>query len=494
MAERYISLFKLSENLYAEGSPVLIAAGALLKDTQTNQILAQLKFQSVSKAKILALTAEFTCYDTAGRVLGEPITHVYLDIKAKIGDAFGAKIPVRLPNDTTRAVSVRITEVTFETGALWTSEEKNWEPLQKQKSLNLGNPEWNKQYRLQYGEKCAYQLLKQKGLWHCSCGAINKEYHCYCCGLKLSELEAFDFEALKNASAKRVENEQAIAQKRTEEEIKRNKMLKKLLIIGAAALCVVFAFVIIYNSFIIPENKYNEAVLMMNNKDYAAAYEAFSALGGYKDSVDLAESLRGKYNLTKKWPISVGDTITFGRYVQDNDSQIPEDIEWIVLAKEDNKVLIISKYGLDRQPYNSTYTNIVWKNCTLRKWLNNAFLNSAFSDEEKSIIQLTNVSADKNPEYDTPQGEDTQDKVFLLSSLEVEQYFASVSAMQCRSTDYAKRNRFEGSYSDYGWWLRTSGVEPDAAASVTSRVVYNWGWQVICERCDVRPAMWISLE
>ena len=32
MSERYSRLFKLQENLYAEGAPVVIAAGTLLKD------------------------------------------------------------------------------------------------------------------------------------------------------------------------------------------------------------------------------------------------------------------------------------------------------------------------------------------------------------------------------------------------------------------------------------------------------------------------------
>lgn len=39
MSERYLKLFSLEENLYIPGSPVLIAAGALLKDTQTGRIL-----------------------------------------------------------------------------------------------------------------------------------------------------------------------------------------------------------------------------------------------------------------------------------------------------------------------------------------------------------------------------------------------------------------------------------------------------------------------
>ena len=52
MEERYTRLFSLPENLYSAGAPVMIAAGALLKDNQTGKVLAQLKLCSlVDRAK-----------------------------------------------------------------------------------------------------------------------------------------------------------------------------------------------------------------------------------------------------------------------------------------------------------------------------------------------------------------------------------------------------------------------------------------------------------
>ena len=51
--------------------------------------------------------------------------------------------------------------------------------------------------------------------------------------------------------------------------------------------------------------------------------------------------------------ISKGDYFTFGAYEQDNNlANGPEPIEWIVLAKEEKKILIISRYGIDACPYN----------------------------------------------------------------------------------------------------------------------------------------------
>ena len=54
MSERYGRLYSLPENLYAEGAPVIISAGNLLKDTQTGKILAQLKIKNISSKIIKA--------------------------------------------------------------------------------------------------------------------------------------------------------------------------------------------------------------------------------------------------------------------------------------------------------------------------------------------------------------------------------------------------------------------------------------------------------
>ncbi len=51
MAERYTRVYSLDKDLYAEGSPVLIKAGALLLDNKNNCILAQLKFQNIGAKK-----------------------------------------------------------------------------------------------------------------------------------------------------------------------------------------------------------------------------------------------------------------------------------------------------------------------------------------------------------------------------------------------------------------------------------------------------------
>ena len=195
-------------------------------------------------------------------------------------------------------------------------------------------------------------------------------------------------------------------------------------------------------------------------------------------------------------PIRVGDYITFGRYEQDNDlSNGQEEIEWQVLDVQDGKALVISKYGLDCQPYNTEWEDVTWETCTLRSWLNNEFINAAFSAEEQEKIPTVTVSADKNLDCDTDPGNATQDQIFLLSIPEVIKYcFSSNAELICTPTDYAVEN---GVYTNSGacwWWLRSPGYNQVTAASVGTDGGIGSGADVSDDSHAVRPAMWITLE
>ena len=185
--------------------------------------------------------------------------------------------------------------------------------------------------------------------------------------------------------------------------------------------------------------------------------------------------------------IHVGSTVYFGSYEQDNNtSNGKEDIEWIVLAKEDDKILVISKYALDCQPYNTISTGVTWETCSLRTWLNETFLSEAFTDEEIEMIPSINISA----------GNSTTDRVFLLSIYEVNTYLSSDSARQCQATAFCYNASTDSdSKENCWWWLRSTGYSPIFAAGVDSLggIDYDGFHVITCDRC-VRPAMWIELE
>lgn len=209
---------------------------------------------------------------------------------------------------------------------------------------------------------------------------------------------------------------------------------------------------------------------------------------------------RGKND---KGDVVVGDYITFGSYEQDNDeANGKEPIEWLVLDREGDKALVVSKYALDCQPYNEMYKIVTWETCTLRTWLNDDFYHAAFSAAEQNRIVTTTVKNDDNPDYGTAGGNDTQDKVFLLSIDEANKYFASNEARQCVPTAYAEGQGVltSDSYTAAGgavaciWWLRSTGNYSARAYSVGSYGYMDYNYDVNYTGYGVRPAMWIHLE
>ena len=308
---------------------------------------------------------------------------------------------------------------------------------------------------------------------------------------------------------------------------KRAKKIKKIAVISAPIVCVCIVFVIVLNTVNIRKQKYNNALDMIESGDYEAGYAILEELGEnkaiqsnkydraiklidsgdyqtayvllngieYKDSAEKLQSVKQLLR-TKVIP---GDTIFFGKYEQDNDtSNGKEDIVWLVLDKKDDKVLLISKYALADKEFDEGRTYTTWEKSSLRKWLNEDFINDAFNSEEQSKLQITNVSADKNPKLDVDSGNATTDKVFLLSAVEVEKYFPSEEERKI-----AVNNK--GKHYLKPWWLRTSGYTPQVYRVDVRSSIYNAslvyvdgainyeGYSVNLEY-GVRPAMWISID
>ena len=253
----------------------------------------------------------------------------------------------------------------------------------------------------------------------------------------------------------------------------------------------------------IKDEKYNAAIRLYNAGNIIEAYEALIAMNGYRDSAEKANSIYNKYKTEKIKIANIGDYIYFGEYEQDNDtSNGKEDICWIVLAKENNQILVISEKALDCKKYHTTDTSVTWETCFIRGWLNETFFNSAFSIDDQAQVKNTTVSADKNPKYTTSAGNSTTDKIFLLSIAEVNKYFTSDGARMCVPTAYAKANgaRPNNSYTKGDeavswWWLRSPGGSQRNAVGITYYgSIYNLGICVDDNAIGVRPAMWIALN
>ncbi len=182
-------------------------------------------------------------------------------------------------------------------------------------------------------------------------------------------------------------------------------------------------------------------------------------------------------------------------------------ISWIVLEEKDGKAMLLSEHALDAIPYHEKLEETTWEQCTLRSWLNNDFLNEALATEKHRIC-TTNVTADANPKYDTNPGNDTNDKIFLLSINEVEKYFPDDEEKICFATEYAKTTKMSVDtdkdsrfYGACPWWLRSPARNQVTLADVWFNAADVWYDYVdldgICVDDDevaVRPALWINLE
>lgn len=173
--------------------------------------------------------------------------------------------------------------------------------------------------------------------------------------------------------------------------------------------------------------------------------------------------------------LKIGDTVILGKYEQDNDlTNGPEPILWQYVADKDGHKYLLSKYALDCK-HNEKADNLnglMWRNNTIRKWLNEDFYENAFSSEEKDTI-VTALNKTNSI---------TADYVFLMSTEEAQEYldgkrsFSDCNpALMCRPTAYAVSKGVKTDSDGVGegcceWWLRSMGDTYDNFA-----MVYPWG-------------------
>lgn len=191
------------------------------------------------------------------------------------------------------------------------------------------------------------------------------------------------------------------------------------------------------------------------------------------------QSAPAKTDMSQIVNSNVGDIVTFGKYT------------WKVLAKENNKALIISENSVARRPYheNSFDMHVTWETCDLRQWLNNDFYNE-FSDGEKAQIATTLVVTEDNPKDGTEGGNNTEDKIFILSAEEAEQYFSS---------DEERKATFTGTSYGYSYDHVPDAWRLRSPQKFCSRLVGKLGdidgnWSVDLDEMGIRPVMWINLD
>lgn len=191
-------------------------------------------------------------------------------------------------------------------------------------------------------------------------------------------------------------------------------------------------------------------------------------------------------------------TIIFGTY-----AGMP--VEWLILHENQEKMLVLSRYVLDAKRMFSDCIYTSWERSTLRKWLNQDFFEGIFSPEEQKKIPVSEIFTPDCHDFGSYGNNLTQDKLFLLSEEEIDQYLpepafrtapAEPNAVRYSQDlkDFVNLLPFYHEMKNCWWWLRSNGDEPNMFSIVWSDgSVSGTGHYANYER-GIRPAMYLNLK
>ena len=176
---------------------------------------------------------------------------------------------------------------------------------------------------------------------------------------------------------------------------------------------------------------------------------------------------------------------------------------WRVLDVQGGRALIITERIIDFRAYHERREAVTWEVSTIRHYLNNQFFNN-FNTTDRARIAETRIANNNNLWFGTHGGNDTNDRIFLLSIEEVIRYFGDSGYLWNRPDTMLwidDRYNIARIANDAGgniswWWLRSPGYNSSGAASIDSggRVGINGGHlRALTDDGGIRPALWLNL-
>lgn len=309
MAERYSRLFSLPENLYTEGSPLVIAAGALLMDNQTGQVLAQLKLRSISSKVIHAVKLLVIGTNRAGDELCRE-EYVYEGINAARDTSFGSREAVRLSDANVRCFTVQLLSVSFSDGSRYIGGVADWKPLPNPADLNqrLFDAELLRQYRLETSNLSRFVPMETQDLWFCACGEINRRGEsCHRCDQTLEQCKKYlNVDLLRENKNLRLNGEAVQAALDEAKRQSRGKIVKRILLVLLPLVLIAGIAFGAQKLLARRDAVYAEANRLYSVGEYADAALLFDKLRHFKDSEDMAAKAKkadaeiASYNRAKK--------------------------------------------------------------------------------------------------------------------------------------------------------------------------------------------------
>lgn len=199
-----------------------------------------------------------------------------------------------------------------------------------------------------------------------------------------------------------------------------------------------------------------------------------------------------------------GQLVSLGRYEQDGDeSNGAEEIFWLVMERNGSSLTLMSLYCLDAGAYHNEACDITWENSHIRQFLNDTFFTAAFDAGEQAYILESTVTNPANPNFGTPGGNETTDKVYLPSLEEIMRWYDIAEPQETAYPQlYAVASKAatqKGVWLEMPdtnrcwWWLRSPGGNPSNVCEVGSfgYLSFNGNTVTIRER-GLRPVIQVS--
>lgn len=492
MTVEYKAIFRADKEIadglapeWEQGCPVQLAAIQVSRSTETAEAYLQIKVHNISCSDVESISGEANISYTDGT--SSTIEFEDLDADIKAGGQ-GVLRPVALPKGNVDFAAVKLIKVRLEDKRWKSSGPAGNIPARRPIALNPRAMAERIRKLSAAGaseETFGFAVQDNDEWWVCACGQVNTgRITCCTCGAPKDLLQENEDEAellksadewseqtyqegIRLASGKnnvralkdatrlflQIENwKDAAAQaKMCEAKIREASKRRKKRIATTTALIIVLIIVTAISL---------TAQTFLREQERAKIYSEFSAA------------------ITSVQP---GDIVKFGSYEQDaNTLTTIEPIEWRVLANTGYRVLLISEYTLDVQPYNhyEPYDGYDWEKSFLKNWLEHDFKYAAFSEDERAVIE-------SGP--------------FCLNCDEAYEYFSSDDDRTCKPTAYALSQmelppKHIESSGNSDWWLGSTNILKKSEAFLVDYTgkIYS-GNPDKREYVAVRPAIWVTL-
>lgn len=185
----------------------------------------------------------------------------------------------------------------------------------------------------------------------------------------------------------------------------------------------------------------------------------------------------------------VGDTISLGPF------------EWRIISRRGDVLTLITEEVVDCAWYQRPMQRngqVRWADCSLRRYLNGAFISENFTDEQAGCMRRATIHNDPDPYTTAAEADtslDTKDMVYCLSVAEAWEYFEKPSTRRAKASQRAIQ---AGVHADSegctAWWLR-SNLNMMDGFYVNNRgsVLNDWVNAASKSGVGVRPVITISL-